>query len=269
MKKVYTEDELPQGSDEWLEIRKKYGTASEAAAACEVSPWNPKNRYELYQLKKGNMQIDMTFAMAHGHKYEDEARQFIQDKLNKVFEPLCITNKIQGLPLMASLDGMEQLTGNSILEIKCPLKGCNSPLWKAMVDKAELPIHYQLQMTQQMLLAEVDECHFFVYCAETKQGQHRVFKKNKKLVKQLLNGWEEFFKGEPIPATTDVVEINTKEWNDLTNDWLVAKHKADEAAKELDDIRVKLLEVCNGQSYKGNGVIIKYNDKGMANVRKA
>ena len=38
----YDDTLLPQGSDLWLETRRKYGTASEAAAAMGVSPWIPK-----------------------------------------------------------------------------------------------------------------------------------------------------------------------------------------------------------------------------------
>jgi len=268
MKKIYSESDLPQGSPEWLEVRKKHGTASEAASACEVSPWKPKNRYELHQLKQGNMKIDMTFAMAHGHKYEEEARVAVQDKLNKMFEPLCITNEIEGLPLMASLDGMEQVTGSSILEIKCPLKGCESPLWGIMVRGEALPIQYQLQMTQQMLLADAKECHFWVYCAHTQQGRYRLFKQDPGLTRQVLDGWKEYFKEPPKPALTDIVEVNTSDWNKLTNEWLAKKFQVDDATRELNIIREQLLGLCGSQSYKGNGVVVKYNDKGMANVRK-
>ena len=269
MKKIYSEKDLPQGSEEWLDVRRNHGTASEAASACEISPWKPKNRYELYQLKQGNMKIDMSFAMAHGHKYEDEARMAIQDRLNKIFEPICITNEIEGLSLMASLDGMEQITGESILEIKCPLKGCDSPLWDTMYRGEELPIQYQLQMTQQMLLADVTECHFWVYCARTSQGRYRLFKQTPSLTRQVLDGWKEYFKGVPEPAKTDVVATSTHDWNRLTDEWLGIKAQVDDWNRQLGCVREELLRACDGQSFKGNGVTVKYNDKGMANVRKS
>lgn len=268
MKKTYSEYDLPQGSDEWLAVRKKHGTASEAASACEISPWKPKNRYELHQLKQGNMKIDMNFAMAHGHKYEYEARVAIQNRLNKIFEPLCITNEIEGLPLMASLDGMEQITGSSILEIKCPLKGCESPLWKAMHAGEELPMQYQMQMTQQMLLADVTECHFWVYCAHTQQGKYRLFKQSPNLTRQILDGWKEYFKGTPEPAKTDIVTTDDHDWKRLSNEWLAIKNQVDDWNNQLKCVREELLKLADGQSFKGGGVTVKYNDKGLANVRK-
>jgi putative phage-type endonuclease len=268
MKKIFLEYDLPQGSDEWLAVRKNHGTASEAAAACEISPWKPKNRYELYQLKQGNMKIDMNFAMAHGHKYEEEARVAVQDRLNKIFEPLCITNEVEGMPLMASLDGMEQITGASILEIKCPLKGCESPLWNTMMRGEALPMQYQLQMTQQMLLADVKECHFWVYCAHTSQGRYRLFKQSPDLTRQLLDAWKLYFKEVPKPAKTDVVALNTSDWNRLANEWLAIKSKHDSVSNELKVARDALLEIAGSQSFKGNGVVVKFNDKGLANVRR-
>ena len=269
MKKIYSDYDLPQGSDEWLDVRRNHGTASESASACEISPWKPKNRYELYQLKQGNTKIDMNFAMAHGHKYEDEARVAVQDRLNKIFEPLCITNEIEGLPLMASLDGMEQITGNSILEIKCPLKGKESPLWKTMHDGEELPMQYQMQMTQQMLLADVTECHFWVYCAHTKQGKYRLFKQSPSLTRQVLDGWKEYFKEVPKPAKTDIVEVSTQDWDSLAAEWVAIKCQVDDWNKQLKCVREDLLKVAGGQSFKGGGVTVKYNDKGLANVRKS
>ena len=39
-KRVYTDEELPQGSERWLEIRTKHGTATEAASVMSISPFN-------------------------------------------------------------------------------------------------------------------------------------------------------------------------------------------------------------------------------------
>ena len=268
MRIIYTDEELPQGSEEWLKIRKEYGTASEAASACEVSLWSPKNRYELYQLKTGDLKVKMNFAMQHGNHYEQEAREAFQNEFNKLYEPCCIADEIEGLPLMASLDGQEVLTGNSILEIKCPLKGNESPLWKTMLLDEELPMQYQLQMTQQMLLAGVKSCHFWVYCAHTKQGRYTDFKLDKQLKKTLLEGWKEYFKGVPKPATTDVVVENSDEWNTAAYEWIEAKESADKATYLLKGAREALIEMADGQSRRGNGALVKINEKGTASVRK-
>jgi len=169
---------------------------------------------------------------------------------------------------MASLDGKEVLSGNSILEIKCPLKGNESPLWNTVLMGEDLPIQYQLQMTQQMLLAEVKVCHFWVYCAHTKQGQYREFKLGKQLTKQVLEGWKEYFKGIPEPAITDIVVEDSEEWNLAAFDWIEAKESADKATYLLKGAREALIEMADGQSRRGNGALVKINEKGTASVRK-
>ena len=103
----YDDTLLAQGSDLWLETRKKYGTASEAAAAMSVSPWIPKTPLQLWELKHGELDVRKNFAMTIGNEFEDEAREAFQNEFGKVFEPCCIVATVDGMPLMASLDGKE------------------------------------------------------------------------------------------------------------------------------------------------------------------
>ena len=73
--KIYSEKELPQGSKEWLKIRKMHGTASEAASVLELSPWTPKTPLQLWQVKNGKLKIKLNEAMKIGNELEDEARK--------------------------------------------------------------------------------------------------------------------------------------------------------------------------------------------------
>jgi hypothetical protein len=129
-------------------------------------------------------------------------------------------------------------------------------------------MQYQLQMTQQMLLAGVKSCHFWVYCAHTKQGRYTDFKLDKQLKKTLLAGWKEYFKGIPEPATTDVVVENSDEWNTAAYEWIESKERADKATYLLTGARERLIELADGQSRRGNGALVKINEKGTASVRK-
>ena len=162
--KTMKDTDLPQGSEIWLETRRKYGTASEAASAMEVSPWIPKTRLQLWELKHGELEIKQNFAMQIGHDYEDEAKDWYQQLSGKIYEPVCIIDdETFGVPLMASLDGQEVFGGTSILEIKVPLNGGCSPLWATMECDEELPENYRIQMCQQMMLSGETQCEFVVY----------------------------------------------------------------------------------------------------------
>ena len=148
--KIIKDKDLPQGSQEWLDVRSKCGMASEVGALLGVSKWEPKTPLALWNIKNGRVKIETNFAMEHGNKYEDEARNMFEDDMGAVFEPVVVINDFDGIPIGASLDGYRE-SDNTILEIKCPLKGTASDLWKEVADTALLPEQYWLQCQQQLL----------------------------------------------------------------------------------------------------------------------
>ena len=260
--KTFTEQQLPQGSEQWLQLRKQYGTASEAASAMGVSPWIPKTPLQLWELKNGELEIKMNFAMQMGSEKEDEAREYYQNMSGKIYEPVCIVGEIEGLPLMASLDGKEVFTGgNSIVEIKCPLKGSDSPLWLTMIEERELPLQYQIQMEQQMMLAGVDECNFFVYCFHNQIGIHRVHMSNPGLRKDIIAGWKEYFKGKPKPGPKDTVKRDDDKWKNLAKEYKGLKQLKDDADARLKELKKDMIYQCDGQSMKGAGVRCRQSEK--------
>lgn len=262
MIKTIHEEDMPQGSDLWLETRKKYGTASEAASACEVSPWIPKSRLQLWEMKNGELEVKQNFAMQIGHQHEDEAKEWFQKEVKKLFEPICIIDdETYGLPLMASLDGREVFGGTEILEIKVPLNGGCSPLWAEMENDEELPIQYQMQMEQQMMLTGETFCNFVVYDWKNKRGLHRVHPTNPELRERILEGWREYFKGKPEPGPLDIVKRNDDDWVAKTNKWKELKALVDKYNKELKETREELISICGDQSFQGNGVRCRQNNK--------
>ena len=267
--KIYSEEQLPQGSEEWLKIRRLHGTASEAASVLQLSPWTPKTPLQLWQVKNGKLHIKMNEAMKIGSDTEDEARECFEKLSGKTYIPVCITDEIDGLPLMASLDGMERGKGNSILEIKVPLNGSCSPLWANMELNEDLPIHYVLQMQQQMLLSKQSQCNFWVYDRKNKVGLHRIVKQDKKVQQQIIDGWAKYFEGKPEAGDKDVIMRDDKEWCKLAMLWKMAKSDAEEATKKQKELRQQLIDLCDGKSYKGNQVqVTKNNQTGGWSIRK-
>ena len=259
MIKYIKDEDLPQGSEEWLAMRRNHGTASEAASACGVSPWIPKTPLQLWELKHGELTIKMNFAMQVGHDTEEEAKLAFQDKVGKIYEPICIADdETFGMPLMASLDGREVMGGTSILEIKVPLNGKNSPMWRN-TEAGELPIQYQLQMTQQMMLSGETECHFWVYDRFDKEGLHIVFPMKEDIKKMILDGWTAYFAGKPEPGPKDIVKIDTEEWNSAAKAFKDAKRSVAMAKADLDASRDYLINLTDGKSKKGAGVRVRVN----------
>src|SRR5206468_11769711 len=61
----------------------------------------------------------------------------------------------------ASCDGIT-LSGDRIVEIKCPVKGRDSTLWKT-VEAGRLPEHYQWQVQHQLLVTKAEVADVFVF----------------------------------------------------------------------------------------------------------
>ena len=263
--KTVKDTDLPQGSEIWLETRRKYGTASEAASAMEVSPWVPKTRLQLWELKNGELEIKQNFAMKIGHDYEDEARDWAQHLLKKVYEPVCIIDdETFGVPLMASLDGQEVFGGTSILEIKVPLNGGCSPLWAIMECDEELPENYRIQMTQQMMLSGETKCEFIVYDWKRKEGKHRTYHFDEELKGRILDAWILYFAGKPQAGPKDIVKRNDPEWLLATETWKDVKTAHEKLTKELGAAREYLIKTAEGQSFQGNGVRARRNPESGA-----
>tara|TARA_R110002073_G_scaffold63909_2_gene160124 strand:+ start:5400 stop:6245 length:846 start_codon:yes stop_codon:yes gene_type:complete len=259
----YDDTLLPQGSDLWLETRRKYGTASEAAAAMGVSPWIPKTPLQLWELKNGELVVKTNFAMSIGNEFEDEARESFQNTMQSVFEPCCLVATVDGMPLMASLDGKEMWSKSGraeIVEIKVPLNGSESPLWKTMVDKTQLPHQYEIQMEQQMMLAEQDFCHFWVYDRHNKTGMHRRHYSDRALRKTILDAWKEYFKGKPEPGPDDILKREDEQWKELAFFWKEARDEKLLQEGRMETIKKQLIELCEGQSHQGAGVRVRHNE---------
>jgi putative phage-type endonuclease len=267
-RREYDDTLLPQGSDLWLQTRRKYGTASEASAAMGVSPWIPKTPLQLWELKNGELEIKKNFAMTIGNEFEDEARECFQNKLQKVFEPCCIVGEIDGMPLMASLDGKEtwsNINGTragkpEILEIKVPLNGSESPLWNTMVEDTALPHQYEVQMEQQMMLAEQDKCHFWVYDRHNKEGKHRIHYSIPELREEILDAWKEYFKGKPEPGPNDILKREDEQWKELAFFWKEARDEKLLQEGRMETMKKELITLCEGHSHQGAGVRVRYNE---------
>jgi putative phage-type endonuclease len=146
---------MAQGSPEWHEHRRKYRNASETPVVLGVSPW--KTPYQLWQLKLGLIEQVVTPAMQRGTDLEPVAREAYEQRYGHVMQPLVVVDG----EYSASCDGWT-LAGDRVLEVKCPVSGRDSTLWKT-VEAGRLPEHYQWQVEHQLMVTKAAIADVFVF----------------------------------------------------------------------------------------------------------
>ncbi len=163
MKLIYTNKELPQKSDAWLELRTKTIGGSDVAAVIG------KNKYEkastLWKRMTGKLKPKtMNAAMERGSLMEGEALKAVQAELDyknaSVGQYFAIHPKYNFASV--SFDGVD-IENKYIIEIKCPSVSWN---FKSVVENG-IPDHYLPQVQWQLMIANahwgITKAHFGSY----------------------------------------------------------------------------------------------------------
>ena len=156
---LYQRPFFKQGTDEWLEQRYDYLTASDVDAVLGKSRYSSAEEVRAVKLRIG-ISVPPTEAMKHGTRTEPEAR--------KVYESITGTRVIQfGLLagsdachfLGASVDGITP-TG-IVVEIKCP--------YSRKIVPGRIPPYYVNQVQAQLEVCDLESAHYFEYDSKTKK----------------------------------------------------------------------------------------------------
>lgn len=149
---------VKQGTEEWLHLRSNYFTASEAPAICNDSKY--QTRTELLNIKKTGVTPDVDDytqkLFDKGHQAEAMIRPVIEKFINDELYPVTGSVEIDGLPLLASFDG---INFDETIIFECKL--WNQSLVEAVENK-DLPAHYYWQLEQQILVANAEKAIFVV-----------------------------------------------------------------------------------------------------------
>jgi putative phage-type endonuclease len=152
---LLSREQWAQRTPEWYAVRRGLLTASDAASALDVKPYasyRGSARAELLRKKVENAPLNNMF-VAHGQRYEDEARDWAAAALGEVVMDVGLVRHATLPWLAASPDGVT-CTGR-LLEIKCPLKRAIQP--------GRVPEHYVPQVQVQMEVCDVDQTIFVQY----------------------------------------------------------------------------------------------------------
>ncbi len=261
---VYTENELPQGSQAWLNLRKSKITATMASVIAGRNPFQTPDK--LWKELLGLIPPQASnFAMERGKRLEPVARKAYENLFGESFTPLCVVSEQHlddnGKPwIMASLDGMDAF-GSKGLEIKSPGEKTHR-----MALAGSVPDYYQDQMQWQFLAAEnkflsIDYVSF-----------NPDFPGNEKLVviqifpdlvrqQELLTMAKVFRKCvlEGVPPCGSEFEAAAKIF-------VVANHNADIYAKKLKEAKELVISAAGGKSQQGSGCLVTVAErKGTVN----
>lgn len=161
MKLVYTNEELPQRSEMWLEIRNSTIGASEVAAILGLNPY--EDAYKTWQYKTGRIKPKKANkAMQRGADLEPEALESIKKeiKYSKIDQYFAIHPELTFAS--ASFDGVD-LEKEFIVELKCPSSSTN---FKSIFTDG-IPIYYYPQIQWQLMIAKalwgIEKAYFCSY----------------------------------------------------------------------------------------------------------
>lgn len=145
---------LAPNTPEWLEARKNYRTASEAAIVLGISPFTTREKFKL--IKAGLAKQYYSKAMQQGHEQEQQVREWFSTAMGKNFrEEVWVRGSY-----LASLDGID---GDTILEIKT-----SSHTFNKLID-GDIPNYYRVQIEQQLYCSGAAKAYLVAYCPKTDQ----------------------------------------------------------------------------------------------------
>ena len=217
---------MAQGSPEWHEHRRKYRNASESPVVMGVSPF--QTPYQLWQVKLGLVEPVVTPAMMHGSELEPLARAAYERQTGRIMQPLVVVDG----EYSGSLDGMT-LGGERIVEIKCPVRGKDSTLWKT-VSAGGLPTHYQWQVEHQLMVTKAARADVFVF--DGTDGILLEVAPDASTWPRIHEAWDKFAafvasKSAPPLSKGDVRERSDREWIAAAAHYLETKVLAEQAQR--------------------------------------
>jgi len=179
--------EAPQGSAEWLEIRSRHFTASEAPAMLGLSKY--KTRQALLREKATGLteEVDANKQRLFdaGHDAEEAARPLAEAYLQEDLFPATGADEIDGLPLLASFDGLN-MEGTLVWENKLA-----SGIVEAMIADGDLSGTYWPQCEQQLLVSGADRC-LFTACDGERITAQLWYESQPERRAALIAGWKQF-----------------------------------------------------------------------------
>lgn len=252
---------VEQGTQEWLDIRSQYVTGTDLAVLDGCSPF-VASQQELLQIKRGEKEVFVSEAMQQGSEYEDLAMHYLIQKTGIVFEPAVVLDQQQSI--LASLDGAD-LTFDAHAEIKIPLKGKDSDLWKQVL-LGRIPRYYMLQMQAGMQVTGAKKCYFWVFDLKSRTGLPMIVERDDELIslnRHNARGFYDKYLATGSSPVDEVVYIDDPSFDEQGAEIQLLKaliKDAESRIKEIESERNQALEN-RPVTYRGAVIQVKQSVK--------
>lgn len=177
-----------QGSEAWHALRAKHYTASEASAMLGVSKY--QTRADLIKRKATGLTEEIDAGTQRrfdaGHEAEAAARSIVESHLGDDLYPITMTADVNGLPLLASMDGLTMLG-----DVGWETKLLNQTL-RADVEAGTLHDHYTAQMEQQLMVTGCERIYFTTSDGTPENTFGLWYESNPALRERIVAGWQQF-----------------------------------------------------------------------------
>lgn len=188
--------DVVQGTPEWHALRSRHYTASEAPAMMGVSKYESRN--DLLRRKLlGEEPTGNEFLFERGRRAEQNARPQAEMMLGELY-PVTMTAEVEGLPLLASLDGITE-DGSVIWENK--LK--NAETIAFIKEHGDLPEYHVWQVEHQLLVSGAQSAFFTVSDEVGEIVELLIYQSKPERREALIKGWQQFHKELTDPAIVD------------------------------------------------------------------
>ena len=179
---------VQQGSPEWLSLRTNHFTASEAPAMLGLSKY--KSRDQLLREKATGLSEEVGAAKQRlfdaGHAAEEAARPIVEQMIGEDLFPATGTQDIEGLPLLASFDGIN-MAGDTCWENK---------LFRADlaqdIEAGEIDDLYWPQLEQQLLVSGAERVYFTASDGTEERTTGLWYASVPARRQRLIAGWKQF-----------------------------------------------------------------------------
>ena len=229
--------DIQQATPEWLELRKRSITSTDASIINGNNTFNGNSPYKLWQRKLGLADEQfVNAAMIEGSVLEEAARNWFNESRSVLMEPAVVLHS-EHQWLMASLDGYNKHE-DYLLEIKCGAKAYE------LAEKEIIPPYSYDQIQHALFVSGKDKCLYMCYRPD-KYPIIITVDYNPVYSKALFEKEKEFYEylTDMIPpqlTEKDYVLIDSKERNKIAASWINTKEVLDHA-KALEQEAKQLL----------------------------
>ena len=247
--------DLTQNTQPWLDWRKSYRMASDAATVMGASPYSKPA--DLWQVKNGLKTVAVTKPMRHGSNLEPSARAKVAEILDVELEQQCWQYGAYG----ASLDAISADSKIKV-EIKCPFSETSAIYGHLQAEVPEIVPYVFWQLVHQQYVCPTEKTYLFVYYDDAKweliDATNLITQEH---IEQLLDAWDNFYQNPPLVERTDETIKN-----------LVMQHRQileqeEQLKAQRADIEKRLKDECQTDTIAFGSKIVTQSRKGAIDYK--